>query len=229
MASSGTDVYINNNKNNNDNYFSYSSDNPNERDKPCGGSGNGEPGGEGGWSAEVRYAARFIADSSPKHCDGIFLERTMGAIRDAMNAGADADEICDAWDLYLDELMTQNSEGGSAAFKRYAMFPLNWLRRADGFRFYLKKVRAASGKTALTSHEDAPENDLECANEAEALARKYCLTANKTTSGIIWTFMGDYHSAMIAPRAKNRREALRYMCSVKGVEVPKDIDELTEN
>lgn len=229
MASSGTDVYINNNKNNNnDNYFSYSSDNPNERDRPCGGSGNGEPGDEGCWSAEVRYAARFIADSSPKHCDGIFLERTMDAIRDAMSAGADADEICDAWDLYLDELMTQNSEGGSAAFKRYAMFPLNWLRRADGFRFYLKKVRAASGKSAVTSHEDAPENDLECANEAEALARKYCLTANKTTSGIIWTFMGDYHSAMIAPRAKNRREALRYMCSVKGIEVPKDIEEMSE-
>lgn len=229
MASSGTDVYINNNKNNNDNYFSYSSDNPNERDRPCGGSGNGEPGDEGCWSAEVRYVARFIADSSPKHCDGIFLERTMDAIRDAMSAGADADEICDAWDLYLDELMTQNSEGGSAAFKRYAMFPLNWLRRADGFRFYLKKVRAASGKSAGASHEDAPENDSECTNEAEALARKYCLTANKTTSGIIWTFMGDYHSAMIAPRAKNRREALRYMCSVKGIEVPKDIDELTEN
>lgn len=228
-SSSGTGVYINNNKNNNDNYFSYSSDNPSEGDRPCGGSGNGEPGGEGSWSAEVRYAARFIADSSPKHCDGIFLERTMDAIRDAMNAGADADEICDAWDLYLDELMTQNSEGGSAAFKRYAMFPLNWLRRADGFRFYLKKVRAASGKSAGASHEDAPENDSECTNEAEALARKYCLTANKTTSGIIWTFMGDYHSAMIAPRAKNRREALRYMCSVKGIEVPKDIDELTEN
>lgn len=228
MASSGTDVYINNNKNNNDNYFSYSSDNPNERDRPCGGSGNGEPCDEGCWSAEVRYAARFIADSSPKHCDGIFLERTMDAIRDAMSAGADADEICDAWDLYLDELMTQNSEGGSAAFKRYAMFPLNWLRRADGFRFYLKKVRAASGKSAATSHEDAPENDSECANEAEALARKYCLTANKTTSGIIWTFMGDYHSAMIAPRAKNRREALRYMCSVKGIEVPKDIEEMSE-
>lgn len=229
LSSSERDVYINNNKNNNDNYFSYSSDNPSEGDRPCEGSGNGEPGGEGSWSAEVRYAARFIADSSPKHCDGIFLERTMDAIRDAMNAGADADEICDAWDLYLDELMTQNSEGGSAAFKRYAMFPLNWLRRADGFRFYLKKVRAASGKSAGTSHEDAPENDSECANEAEALARKYCLTANKTTSGIIWTFMGDYHSAMIAPRAKNRREALRYMCSVKGIEVPKDIDELTEN
>lgn len=231
MASSGTDVYINNNKNknNNDNYFSYSSDNPSEGDRPCGESGDVEPGGEGGWSAEVRYAARFIADSSPKHCDGIFLERTMDAIRDAMSAGADADEICDAWDLYLDELMTQNSEGGSAAFKRYAMFPLNWLRRADGFRFYLKKVRAASGKTAEASHEDAPADDSECANEAEALARKYCLTANKTTSGIIWTFMGDYHSAMIAPRAKNRREALRYMCSVKGIEVPKDIDELTEN
>lgn len=229
MSSSGTDVYINNNKNNNDNYFSYSSDKPSEGDRPCGESGDVEPGGESGWSAEVRYAARFIADSSPKHCDGIFLERTMDAIRDAMNAGADADEICDAWDLYLDELMTQNSEGGSAAFKRYAMFPLNWLRRADGFRFYLKKVRAASGKSAGAGHEDAPENDSECTNEAEALARKYCLTANKTTSGIIWTFMGDYHSAMIAPRAKNRREALRYMCSVKGIEVPKDIDELAEN
>ena len=228
-SSSGTGVYINNNKNNNDNYFSYSSDNPSEGDRPCGEGGDVEPGDEGCWSAEVRYAARFIADSSPKHCDGIFLERTMDAIRDAMSAGADADEICDAWDLYLDELMTQNSEGGSAAFKRYAMFPLNWLRRADGFRFYLKKVRAASGKSAGASHEDAPENDSECTNEAEALARKYCLTANKTTSGIIWTFMGDYHSAMIAPRAKNRREALRYMCSVKGIEVPKDIDELTEN
>ena len=227
-ASSGTGVYINNNKNNNDNYFSYSSDNPSEGARPCGGSGNGEAGDEGGWSAEVRYAAHFIADSSPKHCDGIFLERTMDAIRDAMSAGADADEICEAWDLYLDELMTQNSEGGSAAFKRYAMFPLNWLRRADGFRFYLKKVRAASGKSAVTSHEDAPENDSECANEAEALARKYCLTANKTTSGIIWTFMGDYHSAMIAPRAKSRREALRYMCSVKGIEVPKDIEEMSE-
>ena len=233
-APSGTDVYINNNKNNNDNYFSYSSDNPNERDMPCGegvSGGTGSSDGSDGaadWSAEVRYAARFIADSSPKHCDGIFLERTMDAIRDAMSAGADADEICDAWDLYLDELMTQNSEGGSAAFKRYAMFPLNWLRRADGFRFYLKKVRAASGKSAVTSHEDAPENDSECANEAEALARKYCLTANKTTSGIIWTFMGDYHSAMIAPRAKSRREALRYMCSVKGIEVPKDIEEMSE-
>lgn len=228
-SSSGTSVYINNNKNNNDNYFSYSSDNPSEGDRPCGEGGDVEPGGESGWSAEVRYAARFIADSSPKHCDGIFLERTMDAIRDAMNAGADADEICDAWNLYLDELMAQNSEGGSAAFKRYAMFPLNWLRRADGFRFYLKKVRAASGQTAEASHEDAPADDSECANEAERLARKYCLTANKTTSGIIWTFMGDYHSAMIAPRAKNRREALRYMCSVKGIEVPKDIDELTEN
>lgn len=201
---------------------------------PCGkgvSGGTGSSDGSDGaadWSAEVRYAARFIADSSPKHCDGIFLERTMDAIRDAMSAGADADEICDAWDLYLDELMTQNSEGGSAAFKRYAMFPLNWLRRADGFRFYLKKVRAASGKSAVTSHEDAPENDSECANEAEALARKYCLTANKTTSGIIWTFMGDYHSAMIAPRAKSRREALRYMCSVKGIEVPKDIEEMSE-
>lgn len=228
-SSSGTSVYINNNKNNNDNYFSYSSDNPSEGDRPCGEGGDVEPGGESGWSAEVRYAARFIADSSPKHCDGIFLERTMDAIRDAMNAGADADEICDAWNLYLDELMAQNSEGGSAAFKRYAMFPLNWFRRADGFRFYLKKVRAASGQTAEASHEDAPADDSECANEAERLARKYCLTANKTTSGIIWTFMGDYHSAMIAPRAKNRREALRYMCSVKGIEVPKDIDELTEN
>lgn len=228
-SSSGTSVYINNNKNNDDNYFSYSSDNPSEGDRPCGEGGDVEPGGESGWSAEVRYAARFIADSSPKHCDGIFLERTMDAIRDAMNAGADADEICDAWNLYLDELMAQNSEGGSAAFKRYAMFPLNWFRRADGFRFYLKKVRAASGQTAEASHEDAPADDSECANEAERLARKYCLTANKTTSGIIWTFMGDYHSAMIAPRAKNRREALRYMCSVKGIEVPKDIDELTEN
>lgn len=228
-SSSGTSVYIKNNKNNNDNYFSYSSDNPSEGDRPCGEGGDVEPGGESGWSAEVRYAARFIADSSPKHCDGIFLERTMDAIRDAMNAGADADEICDAWNLYLDELMAQNSEGGSAAFKRYAMFPLNWFRRADGFRFYLKKVRAASGQTAEASHEDAPADDSECANEAERLARKYCLTANKTTSGIIWTFMGDYHSAMIAPRAKNRREALRYMCSVKGIEVPKDIDELTEN
>lgn len=228
-SSSGTSVYINNNKNNNDNYFSYSSDNPSEGDRPCGEGGDVEPGGESGWSAEVRYAARFIADSSPKHCDGIFLERTMDAIRDAMNAGADADEICDAWNLYLDELMAQNSEGGSAAFKRYAMFPLNWFRRADGFRFYLKKVRAAGGQTAEASHEDAPADDSECANEAERLARKYCLTANKTTSGIIWTFMGDYHSAMIAPRAKNRREALRYMCSVKGIEVPKDIDELTEN
>ena len=77
--------------------FLDSSDNPNEGDRHCEGSGNGEPGGEGGWSAEVRYAARFIADSSPKHCDDIFLERTMDAIRDAMNAGADADEICDAW------------------------------------------------------------------------------------------------------------------------------------
>lgn len=228
-SSSGTSVYINNNKNNNDNYFSYSSDNPSEGDRPCGEGGDVEPGGESGWSAEVRYAARFIADSSPKHCDGIFLERTMDAIRDAMNAGADADEICDAWNLYLDELMAQNFEGGSADFKRYAMFPLNWFRRADGFRFYLKKVRAASGQTAEASHEDAPADDSECANEAERLARKYCLTANKTTSGIIWTFMGDYHSAMIAPRAKNRREALRYMCSVKGIEVPKDIDELTEN
>lgn len=227
-SSSGTSVYINNNKNNNDNYFSYSSDNPSEGDRPCGEGGDVEPGGESGWSAEVRYAARFIADSSPKHCDGIFLERTMDAIRDAMNAGADADEICDAWNLYLDELMAQNSEGGSAAFKRYAMFPLNWFRRADGFRFYLKKVRAASGQTAEASHEDAPADDSECANEAERLARKYCLTANKTTSGIIWTFMGDYHSAMIAPRAKNRREALRCMCSVKGIEVPKDIEEMSE-
>ncbi len=60
------------------------------------------------------------------------------------------------------------------------------------------------------------------------LARKYSLTANKTTSGIIWTFMGDYHSAMVAPRAQNRREALRYMCSVKGIEVPKDIEEMSE-
>ena len=76
---------------------------------PCGegvSGGTGSSDGSDGaadWSAEVRYAARFIADSSPKHCDGIFLERTMDAIRDAMSAGADADEICDAWDLYLDD------------------------------------------------------------------------------------------------------------------------------
>ena len=228
-SSSERDVYINNNKNNKNNYYSYSSDNSREEVEPSVGSGDNGSDDARGWSADVRWAARFIADSSPKHIDGIFLERTMDAIRDVIDSGVEADEICDAWDLYLEELMTQNSEGGSVAFKRYAMFPLNWLRRADGFRFYLKKVRAASGKTAEASYEDAPADDSEFANEAEALARKYCLTANKTTSGIIWTFMGDYHSAMIAPRAKNRREALRYMCSVKGIEVPKDIDELTEN
>lgn len=152
----------------------------------------------------------------------------MAAIRDAMDSGVTSDEICDAWNLYLDDLMTQNSEGGSASFKRYAMFPLNWLRRADGFRFYLKKVRAKTEKPAAASSDDAFESETECANEAERLARKYSLTANKTTSGIIWTFMGDYHSAMIAPRAQNRREALRYMCSVKGIEVPKDIEEMSE-
>lgn len=229
MPETSNDVYINNNKNNNDNCFSYSSTDSNERGELSGENGDCGPSDAGGWSAEVRYAARFIADSSPKHIDGVFLDKTMAAIRDVMDSGVEADEICDAWDLYLDELMNQNSEGGSAAFKRYAMFPLNWLRRADGFRFYLKKVRAASGKAAEASHEDAPADDSECANEAEALARKYCLTANKTTSGIIiWTFMGDYHSAMIAPRAQNRREALRYMCSVKGIEVPKDIEEMSE-
>lgn len=227
-SSPSNDVYINNNKNNSDNYFSYSSDESNERgglpveDGDCG-AGDAE-----GWSAEVRFTARFIADSSPKHIDGVFFERTMAAIRDAMDSGATADEICDAWDLYLDELMTQNSEGGSAAFKRYAMFPLNWLRRADGFRFYLKRVRAKAEKSAAVSFDDAVESENACANEAERLAEKYSLTANKTTSGIIWTFMGDYHSAMIAPRAQNRREALRYMCSVKGIEVPKDIEEMPE-
>lgn len=228
-GSPSNDVYINNNKNNNnDNYFSYSSDYSDKRgglpveDGDCG------PDDVGGWSAEVRFAARFIADSSPKHIDGIFFEKTMAAIRDAMDSGATADEICDAWDLYLDDLMTQNSEGGSAAFKRYAMFPLNWLRRADGFRFYLKRVRSKAEKRAVASSDDAFEGEAECANEAERLARKYSLTANKTTSGIIWTFMGDYHSAMIAPRAQNRREALRYMCSVKGIEVPKDIEEMPE-
>lgn len=227
-GSPSNDVYINNNKNNNDNYFSYSSDYSDERgglpveDGDCGSDD------VGGWSAEVRFAARFIADSSPKHIDGIFFEKTMAAIRDAMDSGATADEICDAWDLYLDDLMTQNSEGGSAAFKRYAMFPLNWLRRADGFRFYLKRVRSKAEKPAVASSDDASEGEAECANEAERLARKYSLTANKTTSGIIWTFMGDYHSAMIAPRAQNRREALRYMCSVKGIEVPKDIEEMPE-
>ena len=227
-SSPSNDVYINNNKNNNDNYFSYSSDDSDEggglpvEDGDCG------PGDAEGWSAEVRFAARFIADSSPKHIDGIFFERTMAAIRDAIDSGASADEICDAWDLYLDDLMTQNSEGGSAAFKRYAMFPLNWLRRADGFRFYLKKVRARAKKAAAASCVDAFEGENVCENEAERLAEKYSLTANKTTSGIIWTFMGDYHSAMIAPRAQNRREALRYMCSVKGIEVPKDIEEMPE-
>ena len=227
-SSPSNGVYINNNKNNNDNYFSYSSDESNERgglpveDGDCG-SDDAE-----GWSAEVRFAARFIADSSPKHIDGIFFEKTMAAIRDAMDSGATSDELCDAWDLYLDDLMTQNSEGGSAAFKRYAMFPLNWLRRADGFRFYLKRVRANAKKAAGVSCDDAPEGETACENEAERLAEKYSLTANKTTSGIIWTFMGDCHSAMIAPRAQNRREALRYMCSVKGIEVPKDIEEMPE-
>ena len=227
--SSSNGVYINNNnKNNNDNYFSYSSDYSDEggglpvEDGDCG------PGDVGGWSAEVRFAARFIADSSPKHIDGVFFEKTMAAIRDAMDSGATSDEICDAWDLYLDDLMTQNSEGGSASFKRYAMYPINWLRRADGFRFYLKRIRAKAEKPAAASSDDAFEGEAECANEAERLARKYSLTANKTTSGIIWTFMGDYHSAMIAPRAQNRREALRYMCSVKGIEVPKDIEEMPE-
>ena len=228
----GNDVYINNNKNNNDNYFSYSPDGSDEGGGLPVEDGGGFPGDVGGWSAEVSHAARFIADSSPKHIDGAFLERTMAAIRDAMGSGATADEICAAWDLYLDDLMTQNSEGGSAAFKRYAMFPLNWLRRADGFRFYLKRVRAKAEKASAASCDDALEGEGEgeggCANEAERLAEKYSLTANKTTSGVIWTFMGDYHSAMIAPRARNRREALRYMCSVKGIEVPKDIEEMPE-
>lgn len=226
----GNDVYINNNKNNNDNYFSYSPDGSDEGGGLPAEDGGGFPGDVGGWSAEVSHAARFIADSSPKHIDGAFLERTMAAIRDAMGSGATADEICAAWDLYLDDLMTQNSEGGSAAFKRYAMFPLNWLRRADGFRFYLKRVRAKAEKASAASCDDALEGEGEggCANEAERLAEKYSLTANKTTSGVIWTFMGDYHSAMIAPRARNRREALRYMCSVKGIEVPKDIEEMPE-
>lgn len=221
-------VYINNNKNNNDNYFSYSSDYSDERgglpveDGDCG------PDDVGGWSAEVRFAARFIADSSPKHIDGAFFDRTMAAIRDAMETGATADEICDAWDLYLDDLMTQNSEGGSSAFKRYAMYPINWLRRADGFRFYLKRIRAKAEKASAAASDADDENNEGCTNEAERLAKKYSLTANKTTSGIIWTFMGDYHSAMIAPRAQNRREALRYMCSVKGIEVPKDIEEMPE-
>lgn len=227
-SSPSNDVYINNNKNNNDNYFSYSSDDSHEggglpvEDGDCG------PDDVGGWSAEVRYAARFIADSSPKHVGGAFFERTMAAIRDAMDSGATADEICDAWDLYLDDLMTQNSEGGSSAFKRYAMYPINWLRRADGFRFYLKRIRAKAEKASGAALGAVDENDEGCTNEAERLARKYSLTANKTTSGTIWTFMGDYHSAMIAPRAQNRREALRYMCSVKGIEVPKDIEEMSE-
>ena len=228
MPETSNDVYINNNKNNNDNYFSYSSNDSNKRSELSGKNGDCGSGDIGGWSAEVRYVARFIAESSPKHIDGVFLDKTMAAIRDVMDSGAEADEICDAWDLYLDELMNQNSEGGSAAFKRYVMFPLNWLRRADGFRFYLKRIRAKSEKAADTSRDTALEADRECSNEAERLAEKYSLTANKTTSGIIWTFMGDYHSAMVAPRAQNRREALRYMCSVKGIEVPKDIEEMSE-
>lgn len=228
MPETSNDVYINNNKNNNDNYFSYSSNDSNKRSELSGKNGDCGSGDIGGWSAEVRYVARFIAESSPKHIDGVFLDKTMAAIRDVMDSGAEADEICDAWDLYLDELMNQNSEGGSAAFKRYAMFPLNWLRRADGFRFYLKRIRAKSEKAADASHDTALEADWECSNEAERLAEKYSLTANKTTSGIIWTFMGDYHSAMVAPHAQNRREALRYMCSVKGIEVPKDIEEMSE-
>lgn len=228
MPETSNDVYINNNKNNNDNYFSYSSNESNKRGQLSGENGDCGPSNAGGWSAEVRYVARFIADSSPKHIDGVFLDKTMAAIRDVMDSGVEADEICDAWDLYLDELMNQNSEGGSAAFKRYAMFPLNWLRRADGFRFYLKRIRAKSEKTAEASRDTPLEADRDCSNEAERLAEKYSLTANKTTSGIIWTFMGDYHSAMVAPRAQNRREALRYMCSVKGIEVPKDIEEMSE-
>jgi len=228
MPETSNDVYINNNKNNNDNYFSYSSNDSNKRSELSGKNGDCGSGDIGGWSAEVRYVARFIAESSPKHIDGVFLDKTMAAIRDVMDSGVEADEICDAWDLYLDELMNQNSEGGSAAFKRYAMFPLNWLRRADGFRFYLKRIRAKSEKAADASRDTALEADRECSNEAERLAEKYSLTANKTTSGIIWTFMGDYHSAMVAPRAQNRREALRYMCSVKGIEVPKDIEEMSE-
>lgn len=227
MPSTSNDVYINNN-NNNDNYFSYSSNDSNERGELSVGNGDYVPDGVGDWSAEVRYVSRFIADSSPKHIDGVFLDKTMAAIRDVIDSGVEADEICDAWDLYLDELMNQNSEGGSAAFKRYAMFPLNWLRRADGFRFYLRKIRAKSEGAADTSRDAALEAERECTNEAERLAEKYSLTANKTTSGIIWTFMGDYHSAMVAPRAQNRREALRYMCSVKGIEVPKDIEEMSE-
>lgn len=228
IPSTSNDVYMNNNKNNNDNYFSYYSNDSNERGELSGEDGGCGPDDVCDWSAEVRYVTRFIADSSPKHIDGVFLDKTMAAIRDVMDSGVEADEICDAWDLYLDELMKQNSEGGSAAFKRYAMFPLNWLRRADGFRFYLRKIRAKSEEVADTSRDTVPETDRECSNEAERLAEKYSLTANKTTSGIIWTFMGDYHSAMIAPRAQNRREALRYMCSVKGIEVPKDIEEMSE-
>lgn len=225
LSSPDNDVYINNN---NENYSYYSSNDSDEKGELSGEDGDCGPDYVCGWSAEVRYVTRFIADSSPKHIDGVFLDKTMAAISDVMDSGVEADEICDAWDLYLDELMNQNSEGGSAAFKRYAMFPLNWLRRADGFRFYLRKIRAKSEEVADASRDAASEADRECTNEAERLAEKYCLTANKTTSGIIFTFMGDYHSAMIAPRAQNRREALCYMCSVKGIEVPKDIEEMSE-
>lgn len=231
LSSPDNDVYINNNNknnNNNENYSYYSSNDSDEKGELSGEDGDCGPDDVCGWSAEVRYVTRFIADSSPKHIDGVFLDKTMAAISDVMDSGVEADEVCDAWDLYLDELMNQNFEGGSAAFKRYAMFPLNWLRRADGFRFYLRKIRAKSEEVADASRDAVPEADRECTNEAERLAEKYCLTANKTTSGIIFTFMGDYHSAMIAPRAQNRREALRYMCSVKGIEVPKDIEEMSE-
>lgn len=227
LSSPDNDVYINNN-NNNKNYSYYSSNDSDEKGELSGEDGDCGPDDVCGWSAEVRYVARFIAESSPKHIDGVFLDKTMAAIRDVMDSSVEADEICDAWDLYLDELMNQNSKGGSAAFKRYAMFPLNWLRRADGFRFYLRKIRAKSEEVADASRDATLETDRECSNEAERLAEKYCLTANKTTSGIIFTFMGDYHSAMIAPHAQNRREALRYMCSVKGIEVPKDIEEMSE-
>ncbi len=87
MPETSNDVYINNNKNNNDNYFSYSSNDSNKGGELSGENGDCGPGDIGGWSAEVRYVARFIADSSPKHIDGVFLDKTMAAIRDVMDSG----------------------------------------------------------------------------------------------------------------------------------------------
>lgn len=236
LSSSSNDIYINKNNNKNNNYYYFSSFNDELEEQRCSNADSSDSGkmnnNEVSCPSEAVSLTRSIIESSPKYIDDAYAEKTLAAIKNVLSEGIGAEEVFAAWNAYLENLMEQNADGGSAAFKRYSMFPLNWLNRADGFKFYLKQIRdlrkKAESESEQESNTDEAGSQNVLRNAADDLARKYCLKGINTTSGRIWTFMDDFGFGQIAPRVTNCRDALRFMCGEKGIEVPADIDEMTE-